>query len=94
MKYLGVAALLALLSVPAHLVPARAQMPNINLLPEVKTMTDEEKEQDAIRQKAYRDSLRQIPDTKASADPWGNVRNDAPKRAAPARQSRAKGRAN
>ena len=57
---------------------------------EVRTMSPEEKGQDAIRQKAYRDSLRQIPDNKATRDPWGNVRSDAPKQAAPAKQPRTK----
>jgi hypothetical protein len=85
MKILGVAALLALLAVPAH---AQMMPGAMNLIPEDKFMTPEEKEQDAIRQKAYRDSLRSIPDNKASSDPWGNVRSDAPK--APAKQPRTK----
>ena len=63
--------------------PAYAQMPNINLLPEVQSKSPEEKEQDAIRDKAYKDSLRKIPDAKTSSDPWGAVRSDAPKTAAP-----------
>jgi hypothetical protein len=84
MRLLSVIAMLALLTGPAS-----AQM--MNLMPELKTMTPEEKEQDAIRQKAYRDSLRQIPDNKANLDPWGNVRNDAPKAATPgAKQPRTK----
>ena len=50
----------------------------------------EEKEQDAIKERAYRDSLRKIPDAKASSDPWGTVRStDAPKAAAaPAKKSK------
>lgn len=83
MRLLSVALMLALLTGPAS-----AQM--LNLLPELKTMTPEEKEQEAIRQKAYRDSLRQIPNNKNSVDPWGNVRSDAPKAAAPAKQPRTK----
>ncbi|UZE51362.1 hypothetical protein [Rhodopseudomonas sp. P2A-2r] len=74
MKVLRAAALLALLAVPAY-----AQSPTVNLMPEVKTRSPEEKEQDAIADKAYRESLRKIPDAKAAADPWGTVRNDAPK---------------
>ncbi len=63
--------------------PAFAQTPNINLIPEIKSMTPEEKEQEAIRDKAYKESLRKIPDAKTSSDPWGNVRSDAaPKSAA------------
>jgi hypothetical protein len=75
MKMLRAAAVFALLAGPAY-----AQMPNINLVPEIAHKSAEEKEQDAIREKAYRDSLKKIPDAKVSADPWGNVRsNDAPK---------------
>jgi hypothetical protein len=77
MKFLSAIALLALLT-----GPAAAQM--MNLMPEVKTKTPEEKEQDAITDKAYRESLRKIPDNKAASDPWGNVRSDTPK-AAPAK---------
>jgi hypothetical protein len=62
--------------------PAAAQMqtPNINLMPELQSKTPEEREQDAIKDKAYRDSLKKIPDAKASNDPWGTVRStEAPK---------------
>ena len=57
--------------------PAAAQMqtPNINLMPELQSKTPEEREQDAIKDKAYRDSLKKIPDAKASNDPWGTVRS-------------------
>jgi hypothetical protein len=66
--------------------PAAAQTPNINLMPELQSKTPEEKEADAIKEKAYRDSLRKIPDAKASNDPWGSVRStDAPKTAVPAK---------
>jgi hypothetical protein len=68
--------------------PAAAQMqtPNINLLQDTPSKTPEEREQDAIKDKAYRDSLRKIPDAKASNDPWGAVRStEAPKAAAPAK---------
>jgi hypothetical protein len=82
-KLFGVVAALALLT-----GPAAAQM--MNLMPEVKSKSAEEKEQDAITEKAYRESLRKIPDTKAASDPWGNVRSDAPKAAAPAKQPRTK----
>ena len=66
--------------------PAVAQTPNINLMPEVKSKSPEEKEQDAIRDKAYRESLKKIPDAKVSNDPWGGVRSaDAPKPATSAK---------
>jgi hypothetical protein len=66
--------------------PVVAQTPNVNLIPELKSKSAEEKEQDAIRDKAYRESLKKIPDAKASNDPWGTVRStEAPKAAAPAK---------
>jgi hypothetical protein len=78
MKVFRLAAVIALLAGPAY----AQQMPNINLMPEVKTLTPEEKEQEAAQQKAYRDSLKKIPDAKASNDPWGNVRTETPKTSA------------
>jgi hypothetical protein len=68
--------------------PAAAQMatPNINLMPEFQSKTPEEKEADAIKERAYKESLKKIPDAKGSSDPWGNVRsNEGPKTASPAR---------
>jgi len=82
---LSAAAVVMLLTAPAY-----AQSPNINLIPELTSRSAEEKEADAIKEKAYKDSLRKIPDAKASSDPWGTVRStDAPKAAAaPARKSK------
>jgi hypothetical protein len=81
MRIFGAAAVIMLLAWPAY-----AQTPNINLMPEVKTKSPEEKEAEAVRDKAYRESLKKIPDSKASSDPWGNVRStDTPKTAAPAK---------
>jgi hypothetical protein len=82
MKVFRIATVMALLTAPAY-----AQMtPNINLLPEFQTKSPEEKEQEAAQQKAYKESLRKIPDAKASSDPWGNVRSvDTPKASAPAK---------
>jgi hypothetical protein len=86
MKVFRLAAVLALLAGPAY-----AQMPNINLMPDVKTLTPEEKEQEAQQQKAYRESLKKIPDAKAANDPWGNVRStDTPKTSAAKTPSAAK----
>ena len=83
MRILSAMAVAALLSAPAY---AQMQTPNINLLPEVTSKTPEEKEQEAIRDQAYRESLKKIPDAKTSSDPWGTVRSsDAPKAAAPAK---------
>ena len=70
MKVLRVAALVALVSGPAY-----AQTPNMNLMPEVRSKTPEEKAADEARDKAYKESLRKIPDAKGSSDPWGTVRS-------------------
>ena len=85
MRMLSAAVVVMLLTVPAY-----AQTPNVNLMPELKSKSPEEKEADAIKEKAYKDSLRKIPDAKASSDPWGTVRStDAPKAAAaPAKKSK------
>jgi hypothetical protein len=76
MRIFRAAALIALPAAALLSAPATAQMqtPNINLLPEFQSKTPEEKEADAIKEKAYRESLRKIPDAKVSNDPWGNVR--------------------
>jgi len=77
MRILSAAAVIVLLTVPAY-----AQSPNINLIPELQSKSPEEKEQEAVRDKAYRESLRKIPEAKGSSDPWGTVRSsDAPKAA-------------
>ena len=78
MRIFRAAVLVALLA--GFSAPASAQTPNINLMPEFQSKTPEEKEADAIKEKAYRESLRKIPDAKTSNDPWGAVRStDAPK---------------
>jgi hypothetical protein len=73
------AAIAALLAGPAY---AQMATPNINLIPELQSKTPEEKEQEAIQQKAYKESLRKIPDAKTSSDPWGAVRSPEAKPAA------------
>jgi hypothetical protein len=83
MRIFRAAALIALPAAALLAAPATAQTPNINLLPEIASKTPEEKEADAIKEKAYRESLRKIPDAKTSNDPWGTVRStEAPKAAA------------
>jgi hypothetical protein len=75
MKVLRLAAVIAMLTGPAY-----AQMPNINLIPETASKTPEQQEQEATQQKAYKESLKKIPDAKVSSDPWGTVRSvDTPK---------------
>ena len=60
---------------------ARAQgLPPINLLADGPGKTQEEKDAEEARDKAYKETLKKIPDAKVSSDPWGNVRStDAPK---------------
>ena len=78
MRMLSAAVVVMLLTVPAY-----AQTPNINLMPELKSKSPEEKEAGRDKETAYKDSLRKIPDAKASSDPWGDVRSaDAPKNSA------------
>ncbi len=56
------------------------------MIPELQSKTPEEKEQEAEQQKAYKESLKKIPDAKVSSDPWGNVRSvETPKTSAPAK---------
>ena len=81
MRILTAAAVIAVLAGPAY-----AQAPTVNLMSPLPSKTAEEKEADAIREKAYKESLRKIPDSKVSSDPWGNVRNtETPKSVAPAK---------
>jgi hypothetical protein len=83
MRIFRAAALVALLA--GFWAPASAQVPNINLMPDVQSKTPEQKEIEAQREKAYRESLRKIPDAKTSTDPWGTVRTAEPPKPAPAK---------
>ncbi len=90
MRILGAVAVIALLTGPAY-----AQSPNINLLADTPSKTPEELEQEAAQQKAYKESLRKIPDAKAPADPWGAVRTvETPKNPGPAKPRGKTGNAN
>ena len=56
--------------------PAHAQgLPPINLLADGPGKTLEEKDADQVKEKAYKESLKKIPDAKSSSDPWGGVRS-------------------
>jgi hypothetical protein len=79
MKVFRVAAVLALLAVPAY----AQTLPNINLLSDGPVKSDEEKAADAERERKYKDTLKKIPDAKAANDPWGGMRTDPPKAQAP-----------
>jgi hypothetical protein len=86
MRAFRIAAVLALLTGPAF-----AQMPPINLMQDGPGKSPEQKAAEAARDKAYKESLRKIPDAKAPSDPWGTVRSgDAAKSSAP-KASAAKG---
>lgn len=85
MKIFRAAALLALLTGPAY-----GQMPGANLIPEDKSRTPDEIERDKMNDKAYRESLRKIPNAKAASDPWGNVRGADSRKPAAQSKPRAK----
>jgi hypothetical protein len=96
MRVLRIAAVLVLLTAPAF---AQMQTPSINLLTDGPSKTPEEKEQEAAQQKAYKESLKKIPDAKGSTDPWGNIRSaetprDTPKTSAPAKRTKTGSTAN
>ena len=79
MRIFSAVAVVVLLTGPAY---AQA-LPNINLIPDAKSLTPEEKAAQEEKDRAYKESLRKIPDAKPSSDPWGTVRSvDAPKTAA------------
>ncbi|WP_027577063.1 hypothetical protein [Bradyrhizobium sp. WSM1743] len=84
MKLFRLAAVLAVLAGPAY-----AQMPNLNLLQEGPGKTPEEKAAEAEREKAYKETLKKIPDSKGSNDPWGGMRFDPPKQPAAPKASAA-----
>jgi hypothetical protein len=86
MRILGAAAVVALLAGLAGPAYAQQDMPHINMISELPSKTPEEKEAETARDRAYKESLRKIPETKAVNDPWGNVRTaEPPKSAAPAK---------
>ncbi len=49
--------------------------PSFSLSPPPVSKTQEEKDADAAQDKAYRESLKKIPDAKTPADPWGVARS-------------------
>ena len=55
------------------------ESPHVNLLADQPSKTPEEKEAEEAKEKAYKESLKKIPDAKAPSDPWGTVRADTPK---------------
>jgi hypothetical protein len=86
MKVFRTAVLLAMLAGPAY----AQEMPHINMMQDAPSKTDEEKAADAERDQRYKETLKKIPDAKASTDPWGGMRSDPPKTAAPKSSAAAK----
>jgi len=85
MRVFRVAAMIALWTGPAF-----AQVPQINLLQDTTpAKTDEQREQEQATDKAYKESLKKIPDAKAN-DPWGGVRSTDAAKAPPAKAPPAK----
>jgi hypothetical protein len=74
-KVLGAVAMIACLALPAY-----AQAPALSLgTPDGPPKSQQDKDAEAARDKAYKESLKKIPDAKA-ADPWGIARSvDTPK---------------
>jgi hypothetical protein len=78
MKVFRIAAALALLTAPAY-----AQAPAVNLMMEGAGKSPAQAAAEEARDKAYKESLKKIPDAKAPSDPWGTVRSgDAAKTSA------------
>ncbi|MBR1092202.1 hypothetical protein JQ621_32550 [Bradyrhizobium manausense] len=79
MKLFRMAAVLTVLAGPAF----AQESPHINLMADGPSKTEDEKAADAAREKAYKETLKKIPDAKAANDPWGGMRADPPKPPAP-----------
>jgi hypothetical protein len=76
----GVAVLGLVTLIAPPVAPAQAQA--INLMPELRSKTPDEIERERRIEEAYKAKLRTIPDAQ-KAEPWGNVRGEAPKQAKP-----------
>ena len=70
MRALRLAAAIMLLASPAF-----AQVPKLNLLADKPSKSQDELDAEKAQDKAYKESLKKIPDQKAPTDPWGSVRS-------------------
>lgn len=61
--------------------PAFAQAPQFNMLADGPGKTPEQIERQKAIEKAYKDTLRKIPDAAGANDPWGGVRNTSQSKA-------------
>jgi hypothetical protein len=85
MRALRLAAAIMLLASPAV-----AQVPKLNLMQDKPSKTQDELDAEKAQDKAYKESLKKIPDAKQPADPWGSVRSDAPAPAKSASSAKSK----
>ena len=86
MRALRLAAAIMLLASPVF-----AQTPKLNLLSDKPSKTPDELAAEQAQDKAYKESLKKIPDQKAPTDPWGSVRStDTPAPAKSASSAKAK----
>jgi hypothetical protein len=65
MRALAIAAMIALLTVPAY-AAKRGHKPD--------GQATEDRQKKKVQDKEYNDALKRIPDPPASKDPWGNLR--------------------
>jgi hypothetical protein len=70
MKAIGVVAVIAVLAGPAY---GQSKAPT-TLEEMMNGKTPEQIEKEQATEKAYRESLKKIPESKTAADPWGNAR--------------------
>jgi hypothetical protein len=70
MRAIGVVAAIALLAGPAY---GQSKAPT-TLEEMMNGKTPEQIEKEQATEKAYRESLKKIPETKTATDPWGNAR--------------------
>jgi hypothetical protein len=85
-KTFRIAAMMVLLAGPAY-----AQGLGANIIPDAPSKTPDQIEREQALERSYKESLKKIPDGKASNDPWGNVRSaETPARTPAAKTSAAK----
>ena len=85
MKVFRIAAAVALLTGPAY-----AQAPAVNLMMDGAGKSPAQAAAEEARDKAYKESLKKIPDAKAPSDPWGTVRSGDAAKASASNASTAK----
>lgn len=76
MRTFRIALIVALVASPAY-----AQGLGTSIIPETPSKTPDQIEREQAIERDYKESLKKIPDGKASSDPWGSVRSAEPSRA-------------